>query len=115
MSVWTHVNATIRIDGLSYDNLPKINEYTIPEGSEGPLTVDYKITGTGMVLAILNIFGDLRDYNGTEEILAWLNNLLKECIIRSGLLEIDVENDKCYLYSYDSNESIFELFHLDTP
>jgi len=91
MSIWTHVNGSIRIDGLNYSKLPKIWKFDVPTGSEGGIEFDYKIVGVGAVLAVFNLWGDLRDYENVDEIINWIETSFKDNIIRSGIVEIDCE------------------------
>jgi len=100
MSVWTHVNCSIRIDGIDYGDLPKINNYSIPSGSEGPLEYHYNIVDTGMVLATLMIYGDLRDYEDIDEIMSWIKGITEDIIVRSGIMEIEVEYKKPIVLVY---------------
>ena len=91
MSVWTHINGSIRIDGFDYGDLPKICKYNVPTGSEGGIEFNYQIVDTGAPLAVFNMWGDLRDYDNVDEIISWVKDTFKGCIIRSGIVEIDCE------------------------
>jgi len=100
MSIWTHVNGNIRFDGIEYNNLPKVDDYDTPRGSEGPLEYHYQIVGTGFVMANLTIWGDLRDYDDVEEIIDWIKNITKNALVRSGVIEINAENRDSKILMY---------------
>jgi len=119
MRIWTHINASIRLDNTHFDEKYKPNlgpstdsiyengdkEYDgiIPCGSEGSLK--YNIwygKGEGNVAdCTVSIFGDLRDYDNVEEILNYFTNITKGKSVRSGILEIDLPHKYDYqIYKY---------------
>jgi hypothetical protein len=124
MSQWTHVNASIRFDEImnigllpTEKELGKICRWEdedtshwdnpdLPCGSEG--SIDYKIIknpdGSCMAAMVVVFFGDLRDYDNADEILNYFERVTKGKMIRSGVLEIDVESKDTLIYRYDSNK-----------
>lgn len=126
MSIWTHVNGCIRIDGVpqlglksdvqdvvdimgntcDWEDSEEIWEKcTVPKGSEG--SIQYKIlkVGDGMVLWTIPIWGDLRDYDNVKEIEDWFMGIIAnpDVWIRSAVLEIEVEGGE-YKVITDKNE-----------
>lgn len=122
MSKWTHVNASIRFDGLTNKTLPTKKELGIvckygdedesrwenpdlPCGSEG--SIDYRIIKNpdkDCVAAMVVVFwGDLRDYDNIDEILQYFEEITIGKDIRSGILEIDVEFREILIYRYNQD------------
>lgn len=121
MSQWTHVNASIRFDAVLGHGMPtekelgKICRFTdadtshwsdsdLPCGSEG--SIEYKIIknpdDNHIAAAVVVFYGDLRDYDNVDEILAYFNRIVgTQKLIRSGILEIDVEFDRSLIYRHD--------------
>ena len=125
MSQWTHVNASIRFDTLlgigapTKQELGKICKWDdeddshwentfMPLGSEGGL--EYTIVNTGCANSAAShavIFtGDLRDYDDAEEILGYFKRIVKDKVIRSGILEIAVEYKAPIVYRYDGEDKM---------
>ena len=116
MSQWTHVNASIRFDGLLGMGLPTENDLDaictyedwkdtdMPCGSEGGL--QYSIVrnpDTSCMAAMVVVFyGDLRDYDDASEIIEYFNKITNGKMIRNGVLEIEVEFKETLIYRYDS-------------
>ena len=117
MSIWTHINASIRFDltnfsddlkpvlgkmYLPYEDSFDLEGYDgfIPCGSEGSLR--YSIWESknpdAAASCTVNIFGDLRDYNDEQEILLYFNRITELKLIRSGILEIDIEGHAVKIY-----------------
>jgi hypothetical protein len=123
MSQWTHVNASIRFDAIFGQGLPtekdlgKVrgleddHETILPCGSEG--SIDYKIIRSqeesSLAAMVVVFFGDLRDYNNADEILSYFNKITKNKMIRSGILEIDVERVGIQVYRYNSDIEEFVI------
>lgn len=126
MSIWTHVNGNIRIDSINrglteeiQQTLGKIitfedSDYTtnLPCGSEG--SIEYKIWENPDVSDLtaysISIFGDLRDYENTEEIKNWFIKILKDFCIRDAILTITVEENNTIILIYDEEiETIKEI------
>ena len=120
MSQWTHVNASIRFDGILGMGLPtekelgKICKYgdkdyshwdkpDLPLGSEG--SIEYEIVKTGgensLACMVVVFAGDLRDYNNSGEILDYFIRITKKRMIRSGILEITVEGEDTLIYRFN--------------
>jgi len=118
MSIWTHVNASIRVDSLdeplldekilgeisTWDN-PKPT--ILPKGSEGSL--QYKVIQTNEInhtaFQLVVFWGDLRDFSiiNSDFIIDYFNNLLNELQekgywIRQGFVEIWPEDYEDCLY-----------------
>ena len=106
MSTWTHINGQIRVDGLprmqSKPDLGIIRtfeqgnfeEATVPCGSEGSLQYSIATVGDGLVWLNISIWGDLRDYHNSGEIVDWIEEITKEnnLMIRQGFIQIEVES-----------------------
>jgi hypothetical protein len=126
MSQWTHVNASIRYDGIPALGIPIITEKELGEistwendvedtilpcGSEGSL--EYKLikTGTENALACRAVifYGDLRDYSDVDEILAYFESITSGKMIRSGILEIAVEYQDVMIYRFNTSDKKWEF------
>lgn len=128
MSQWTHVNASIRFDGLLGMGLPTEKELgricrwededtshwdnsELPCGSEG--SIEYKAVTTGgensLACMVIVFAGDLRDYEDTDAILKYFTKLTDGKMIRSGILEIDVEYKDTKIYTHDSEKKEWVL------
>lgn len=126
MSQWTHVNASIRFDGImgmgqpTEKDLGKICKWgdedtshwdtsKLPCGSEG--SIEYEIIKTGgensVASMAVNFTGDLRDYDNVDEIITYFNDIVKDRMIRSGVLEIDVEFKDTLILRYDYDKKSF--------
>lgn len=99
MSIWTHVNISIRFDALRLPGMPAALSRRpdlaakLPCGSEGPLEFQLweNPHPTHLAAYTANIWGDLRDYDDVAEIRAYLDGLTRDAMVRSGIAEIDVE------------------------
>lgn len=130
MSQWTHVNASIRVDGIPSiqgelitpeelgqmclwkdENTSHWDNSIIPCGSEGSLNYQILKTGTENSLAcrVVVFTGDLRSYSDAEEILAYFEKITKGKMIRSGILEIDIEGQYVYTYRHDREKDKWVL------
>ncbi len=131
MSQWTHVNASIRFDGikgltkeLTEADLGKMckwedkdsshwNSSKLPCGSEG--SIEYKIVKTGSehsVASMVVVFtGDLRDYDDTQEIIDYFSSIVEGRMVRSGIIEVSVEYGTLVILQYDSNEEKFIIVY----
>lgn len=101
MSQWTHVGGAVRLDMIqfgtdgavinqvksifgntySYEDKRSVRDVcTVPCGSEGSVQYKVKLTGTPSSLArvVVTVWGDLRDYDDTEEIVAWVKGVVKK-------------------------------------
>jgi hypothetical protein len=84
----------------------------VPCGSEGSLEyTKVKTGGENSLASLVVVFtGDLRDYDNVDEIKNYFNDLVKDKMIRSGILEIDVEwNDTLILRYDDKSKSFVEV------
>ena len=125
MSQWTHVNAAIRFDGVLGMGLPTQKELgkickwededtshwdnpELPCGSEG--SIEYTIVKTGsensMACMAVIFTGDLRHYDNAEEILEYFKRITSGKMVRSGILEIDIEFQDTIIYQFDNNDEI---------
>ena len=107
MSQWTHVAAVFRLDSIgkiSDENIQKVfgkevtyNQLfgydekdgvkTLPMGSEGTLEMSIWHNPDNSCLAstTVSVFGDLRDYGGTDDINKlkdWFNNCCTNLMVR---------------------------------
>jgi hypothetical protein len=128
MSQWTHVNASIRFDGImGLSTLPTEKELgkmckwgdkddshwdnpDLPCGSEGSLEYTIIKTGTENSIACMAIIfiGDLRDYDDDKEILAYFNKITTGQMIRSGVLEIQIEYNDTIVYRFNDDSNQWE-------
>lgn len=119
MSIWTHVNASIRIDALRFEDSPKINfedllivstyenpnpATNLPCGSEGSLKWSlWRNSDESCLFSnTLNIFGDLRDYSSENEseLIDWWKKLLKNFHVRQAILQVEFEDEEaCHIYN----------------
>lgn len=119
MSVWTHINGSIRIDHIrpvmgsldlsklfrtwSYEDFKeKVEACNVPAGSEGSLRVSIweEPMQVAMAAYSVNVFGDLRDFDSIEPIRDWFKKIVLESglMIRDAILECQVEGQpKCLL------------------
>jgi len=129
MSVWTHVNGSIRIDTHEWYDREFKNESLssvlskfygdfnnrVPSGSEGPLTLNHSFTfvASNQAFVTLSFSGDLRDYEKEDvnnELIIWVKNITEGQSVRQGFVEIEVEQD-CYInmqYVYGAGWKIKE-------
>ncbi len=128
MSVWTHVNVAIRFDGLpgivpqAKPDLGKTCKWdddgdawdacTVPCGSEGSLQNSMVEYGGGLPWLAAQIWGDLRDYDDANEIVAYLNRICEGQQIRDGVGIIEVEYRDTAVYRYDRNKKAWTLTSL---
>ena len=126
MSQWTHVNASIRFDGIMGMGQPTEKDLgqmckwededtshwetsKLPCGSEG--SIEYEIIKTGgensVASMVVNFTGDLRDYEDTTEIITYFNDIVKDKMIRSGIIEINVEFKNTLILRYDYDKKLF--------
>lgn len=111
MSIWTHVNGSIRVDHIR-NIFPEIDfksifktaswkdedwdDCNMPCGSEGSLNVNIWTSPdpTNMAAYTVNIFGDLRGYDDSAEIIDWFHGLITETFhdVRDAVLTIKVED-----------------------
>ena len=111
MSIWTHINASIRYDlNGRKENLPDFNNTDIPTGSEGKLRYKIvKVKNNGSNVANVIIWGDLRDFTDQTVILNYFNGLVDGFNIRSAILEIHIESRRRIVYTYVDNYFIEEF------
>ena len=125
MSQWTHVNGSLRVDAFRIPGMqsPTLNlgiqaSYAadhepafIPYGSEGSLvwTKWDNPDKSCMAAYTVNVFGDLRDYDSIKEIEAYMDQLVKGQMIRSGVFEVSVERGLTNVYRFDNVLSKWEL------
>lgn len=83
----------------------------LPEGSEGPLhtTIWTNPNESHMAAYTISIFGDLRDYDDSREIMHFFTEYCKGKMIRSGIVEIDIEYHETLVYRYDSESEVWTL------
>ena len=129
MSQWTHVTGAIRIDGMpkmrpdmyNVEEVKKIlgftcnfdsseenwNKCTVPCGSEGSIQYRIHEYDTGLLWAIITIWGDLRDYGSVEDlekIKVWFLGVCNKWpLMRQGVLQVQTEGQNIVL-EYVSKE-----------
>lgn len=137
MSVWTHFAAVIRFDslrvpGLEYMELgPDLGKTcdwgddqkvweacNVPCGSEG--SIQYQIWEnphqSSLAAYTAMIWGDLRDYEDRDELVAYLNRVTEGKMIRAGIAEIHTEYQKTLVYRYSSeNEEWTNIYEDPHP
>lgn len=87
---------------LLFPNCAPDEDGFIPCGSEGSLKYfTYRESGIGMRLWVSMIWGDLRDYNDKEAILEYFRKITEGRLIRSGILEINVEYQSTSVFRFD--------------
>lgn len=121
MSRWAHINGSIRFDGIAMlgmsapdlgktvsfeDPQKKWNECTVPMGSEGSIQhYMWKNPSESSLAAYTAMFwGDLRDFTDEEEILDYFKRVVKDQIIRSGIVEITTDKTRIYQYDNENNK-----------
>lgn len=126
MSVWTHVNASFRLDSLGmisdekitsvigkelmYDEMDWLEDYDeneyLPMGSEGTLnySVWHNPNESIMASTTVTVFGDLRDYDNADKIEVWFNKVCNSFHIRQAVCQVEVEFrgiNKVFVYDRD--------------
>ena len=122
MSTWTHINASIRFDGIFQEELPtekdlgkmckwEDEDYShwdnaeLPCGSEG--SIEYRIIKNEipdcLATMVVVFYGDLRDYDDIEEVLSYFIRITNGRFIRSGILEI-VVGDETQVFKYENKQ-----------
>lgn len=121
MSIWTHVAAVIRFDGLQlfgdtppelgngcayHDPKEKWDRCDIPTGSEGSLQTHLWVNPEKNNLAAYTatIWGDLRDYTDVKEVIDYLKRITKDKMVRNGVATIEVEGEQAVILHYINNE-----------
>lgn len=91
---------------VEYDELWDSCE--VPIGSEG--SIDYSIWQNPKSNIIsqytVNIWGDLRDFglSNIDKVKSWFNKITDGFMIRSAILEIDIESHSTIILSYQDNQ-----------
>lgn len=85
---------------------------TVPCGSEGSLTTHLWTNPHKSHIAAYtaSIFGDLRDYENTQEIIAYLERITEGQKVRNGVATIEVEGSPAVILHYQD-----EKWHTVTP
>jgi len=112
MSTWTHVCGVIRIDSIRilneskslYNIISDFQNMSPPYGSEGGLT----ITGwedsdiSSLAAFTISIHGDLRDYDDVEEIVDWIEKVIRlnNLDIRQGICDIQVGGGESFVWDF---------------
>lgn len=124
MSTWTHIAGVIRFDGLAgiskdpvlgntvkyEDKEDAWDKCDVPMGSEGSLeyTIRRNPDPSCMALNVVTIFGDLRDYDDTDEVIAYFNRIVEGQMVRNGVFTVEVESGESRQFVY-TDESWVEL------
>lgn len=125
MSKWTAVNASIRYDGTMWTHrnykpelgTPTVKvifnyedvEYTggVPCGSEGSL--QFSICNIEEDCTV-SIWGNLRDYTNVDELLQYFKRITVDKVIRSGILEINLNGKQIQVYRYHDDRTWLKVF-----
>ncbi len=110
MSIWTHVAGIVRVDGIGSVTppIPKFNTWQwedddatidacdVPAGSEGSLYVEiWEAKENSVAKYTVSVFGDLRDYDDEEAIIAFFNKITSKGYapigVRGGVFTVKVE------------------------
>ena len=122
MSQWTHVAGVIRFNALRLDQIegretngvgkshPCHTMPLLPEGSEGPLTVEIHENPSlnAMAAYVAVVFGDLRDYSDVNEIRQFFTKWAEKNHVRQACFEIDVEYQDYRVYNWNDEDKLFE-------
>ena len=131
MSVWAHVAGVVRIDDLRIDNsnppdfdeifgaefdyeeMYDIHYYSgkiMPCGSEGTLHKSVYINPDCSEASAytVSIFGDLRDFYSSKEIIDWFTDCLKDLLVRQASILVEIESENSVFAIYDYNGKIME-------
>jgi len=133
MSIWAHINGTVRYDVLSIgspmvepefntykwdDSGKSIDECNVPYGSEGSITVNkydvYRRKNQAFVTYAFS--GDLRDYSfeeNSKKMEEWIQSLVPDekagHWIRQAIFQIEYEDhDETIIYIYDDELKKFK-------
>lgn len=124
MSVWTHVNGSIRIDGIPcfqpdidekiVKSLGKTCDYesnraawdacSVPCGSEGSIQYAINDAGDGLVYKTVAIWGDLRDYEDIGAIEKWFRGICESgLMIRQAVIQVECR-DRKVVFAHNHND-----------
>lgn len=122
MSIWTHVVGVIRFDGIeglmpkpdlgltaSYDDDEEAwDKCNVPCGSEGSISHSLSTNPRDSSVAryVANIFGDLRDYEDTNEVIEYFNRIVEGQMVRQGMFSVSVEYGDTRSFFYDDGKWI---------
>jgi hypothetical protein len=126
MSIWTHVVGAIRIDAMAFRCRPSVKDIEkilgsalikgqgekprLPLGSEGSLAYSIHVYNkeANMPWAVLTVWGDLRDYDNTQEIRKWWRTTLCDLntrnayaplyTVRDAILRVWVEGKRPHVW-----------------
>ena len=132
MSVWTHVNASFRLDSfgriddekiinifgksvdyyhmneIEYDENWEVKnkDKYLPMGSEGTLEMStwHNPDESCVASTTVSIFGDLRDYDSFDEIEKWFNKCCNNCWIRQAVCQVKVEGCGTKVFQWEDKE-----------
>jgi len=129
MSNWTHVAGVIRIDDLRLDqystpdfdsligdefdfddvmsgNLEGCCDNMMPSGSEGSLrkTVYVNPRRSELAAYVVTIFGDLRDHDDPEAIVAWFKEVCSKFIVRQAVITVHNERNGAVAWTYSDSD-----------
>jgi len=131
MSIWCHINGSMRLDKLIIgltapekefhtwsfmDDHEKIEKCNVPYGSEGSLTISKTsvYANKNQEFDTYSFSGDLRDYSRKDmnEILKkWMNSLVPETdsmtFIRQAIFQVEFEDYGTEVYIWDDDNREF--------
>jgi len=135
MSQWSHINGSIRVDGLGglipkplfgdlfktvdYDDPEeKWDECNVPCGSEGSVQINIWQNPNPSCMAqyTINVFGDLRNYSDVQEVANWFEKIVKKSglLIRSAVLTCAVEFNALHTFVYVNNDEPIKVYTIYT-
>lgn len=123
MSQWTHVSGIILLDYLTFligdpKEIKSLLSENIPTGSEGPVEFrihkrDDRWSDTDPRWGYIAIFGDLRDYYGSDETIGkvkdWFYHVCQSLvsqkfIVRQAVVSIEVEFGGTWFIRFKDNK-----------
>lgn len=130
MSYWTHINGSIRIDHIRFEEEDTLDfdeifgkewdfgewdkaeeEYYLPSGSEGSLKKSVWVNPklNSVPAYTVTIFGDLRDVETEHKFEEWLNNvteIFEPIMIRSLIFRVDNGYGQSFIYTWNGEQII---------
>lgn len=129
MSYWTHVNGSIRINHIRFEEEDTLDfdeifgkewdygewdkaeeEYCLPSGSEGSLKKSVWVNPElhSVPAYVVTIFGDLRDVESEYEFDEWLNKITETIglAIRSLIFRVDIDYRKSIIYTWNGEQIV---------
>lgn len=88
-----------------HDDIKDIPKPHLPMGSEGSLNIIIKVRPEEyMEMAIVMIYGDLRDHYSANEIIKWFKKVLSKWWVRQATITVENENNGTVNWTYGEEE-----------